>query len=122
MIYTLQGLRALATLGIFFFHSGLLINGTFPVTFFFILSGFVTYYSKYKDIESMNFGRSINWIYNKMKPMYVVHILTFLLSILVRWSWVCKLEKTDLIRKTFFNLLLIQTLSKDDILVFNNLS
>ena len=34
MIYTLQGLRALAMLGIFLFHSGLLLNGTFPVTFF----------------------------------------------------------------------------------------
>lgn len=34
MIYTLQGLRALAMLGIFLFHSGLLINGTFLVTFF----------------------------------------------------------------------------------------
>jgi len=122
MIYTLQGLRALATLGIFLFHSGLLINGTFPVTFFFILSGFVTYYSKYKSIELMNFNKSIKWIFNKMKPFYAVHIITFLLSILVRWNWVCKLEKIELVRKVILNLLLIQTFSKDDILVFNNLS
>lgn len=122
MIYTLQGLRSLATLGIFLFHSGLLINGTFPVTFFFILSGFVTYYSKYKNIESMNCSKSIKWIFNKMKPFYAVHIITFLLSILVRWNWVCKLEKIELVRKVILNLLLIQTFSKDDILVFNNLS
>lgn len=38
MIKSLQGLRALAMLGIFLFHAGLLINGTFPVVFFFILS------------------------------------------------------------------------------------
>ena len=122
MIYTLQGLRALATLGIFLFHSGLLINGTFLVTFFFILSGFLTYYSKYKNIESMNCSKSIKWIFNKMKPFYAVHIITFLLSILVRWNWVCKLEKIELVRKVILNLLLIQTFSKDDILVFNNLS
>lgn len=122
MIYTLQGLRALATLGIFLFHSGLLINGTFLMIFFFILSGFVTYYSKYKNIESMNCSKSIKWIFNKMKPFYAVHIITFLLSILVRWNWVCKLEKIELVRKVILNLLLIQTFSKDDILVFNNLS
>ena len=45
MIKSLQGLRALAMLGIFMFHAGLLIKGTFPVTLFFMLSGFVLYYS-----------------------------------------------------------------------------
>lgn len=65
MIYTLQGLRALAMLGIFLFHSGILLNGTFPVTFFFILSGFVTYYSKYINVDEMNIKECINWIINK---------------------------------------------------------
>lgn len=86
MIYTLQGLRALAMLGIFLFHSGLLLNGTFPVTFFFILSGFVLYYSKYNRIENMNLKDRIKWTFNKIKPFYIIHIITFLLSIIIRWE------------------------------------
>lgn len=31
MINSLQGLRTLAMIGIFLFHAGLLINGTFPL-------------------------------------------------------------------------------------------
>lgn len=37
MIKSLQGLNILGMLGIFLLHSGLLIKGTFIVTFFFIL-------------------------------------------------------------------------------------
>lgn len=122
MIYTLQGLRALAMLGIFICHSWILTNFKFPVTFFFILSGFVTYYSKYNDVESMNLEKSIKWILNKMKPLYVVHIITFLFSILVRWDWICKFNNVELFRKIILNLLLIQTLSKEDTLIFNGLS
>ncbi|MDZ4992184.1 hypothetical protein GNF80_04245 [Clostridium perfringens] len=54
MIESLQGLRSLAMLGIFLFHSGLLLRGTFPVTFFFILSGFVLYYNYSNKINSVS--------------------------------------------------------------------
>lgn len=122
MIYTLQGLRALAMLGIFLFHSGILLNGTFPVTFFFILSGFVTYYSKYINVDEMNIKECINWIINKMKPLYIVHILTFLLSIIIRWDWVSKLSPLQLIKRVILSLLLIQSFFKNDTFIFNGLS
>lgn len=47
----LQGLRALATIGIFLFHSGFLLQGRFPVTLFFMLSGFMLYYTKHGLIQ-----------------------------------------------------------------------
>lgn len=47
MIYQLQGLRALAMWGIFLFHSWLFSGGSLAVVFFFMLSGFVTYYSQF---------------------------------------------------------------------------
>lgn len=117
MIYTLQGLRALAMLGIFLFHSGLLINGTFPVTFFFILSGFVLYYSKYNRIENMNLKDRIKWTFNKIKPFYIIHIITFLLSIIIRWEWINTLTLNKLFKKLILNLLLIQSFCKNDALV-----
>ena len=99
MIKSLQGLRALGMLGIFLFHSGLLLKGTFPVTFFFMLSGFVLYYSYSNRIETMNFNERINWIIKRMKKLYPVHLITFIMSIAIRWEWILKFEITEIISK-----------------------
>ena len=122
MIYTLQGLRALAMIGIFLFHSGLLINGTFPVTFFFILSGFVLYYTKFNTVDNMDFKQSIRWIFMKMRPFYIIHLITFLLSIIIRWKWVSNMETWILFKRIIIDLLLIQSLFKEDSFIFNNLA
>lgn len=122
MIFTLQGLRALGMLGIFFFHSGLLINGTFPVTFFFMLSGFVLYYNKHNNIEKYKLKENIKWIFNKMRAFYVIHIITFLFSIIIRWEWVCKLDTVQLVKRIILNILLIQSFFRDDAFIFNNLA
>lgn len=122
MIYTLQGLRALAMLGIFLFHSGLLLNGTFPVTFFFILSGFVLYYTKQYSVENITFKQNIKWVFIKMRPFYVIHIITFFMSIIIRWDWINKLSTFELVRKTILDLLLIQSLFKNDAFIFNGLA
>lgn len=118
MIYTLQGLRALATIGIFLFHSGLLLNGTF----FFILSGFVLYYSKYEIIDNMDFKKSIRRVLAKMKPFYIVHVITLLISIIIRWEWVSNMETSILLKKIIIDLLLIQSFFKEDAFIFNNLA
>lgn len=109
MIYTLQGLRALAMIGIFLFHSGLLLNGTFPVTFFFILSGFVLYYTKSNNVDNIDFKQSIRWGFVKMKPFYIIHVITFLFSIIIRWDWINTLTLNQLLKKLILNLLLIQS-------------
>lgn len=122
MIYTLQGLRALATLGIFLFHSGLLLHGRFPVTFFFMLSGFVTYYKMNEKVESMNFKDGLNWITRKLKKLYPIHFITYIASIVVRWNWVSGLSIVEFIQKSFLNLALIQSFFKNDVFNFNSLS
>lgn len=76
----LDGLRVLATVGIFLFHAGFLLNGTFPVTLFFMLSGFMMYYTKRDDIHPVT-GIM------KMRKMYPLHLLTFLISIIVWEPW-----------------------------------
>lgn len=81
MLTALQGLRVLATLAIFLCHSGFLLNGTFPVTFFFMLSGFVTYYTKSNIVENEGYliwYRSQVW--RKIKEFYPLHIVTFVMA------------------------------------------
>lgn len=72
----LQGIRVLATIGIFLFHSGFLLQGTFPVTLFFMLSGFMMYYTKRDTIKPLTGIR-------KIKKMYPLHIITFIIAIFV---------------------------------------
>lgn len=95
MIKSLNGLRALAMLGIFLFHSGLLLKGTFPVAFFFILSGFMTYYTLSKRNEIISFIDKANWFFNKVLKFYPIHLITFLMSILIRWDYVVRLNKEN---------------------------
>ena len=122
MIYTLQGLRALAMLGIFLFHSGLLLNGTFPVTFFFILSGFVLYYTKSNTVDNMDFKQNIRWVFLKMRPFYIIHVITFLFSMIIRWEWINNMETSILFKRIIIDLLLIQSFFKENVFIFNGLA
>lgn len=108
--------------GIFLFHSGLLLKGTFPVVFFFMLLGFVLYYSYRNRIKSINFNESINWIITRMKKLYPIHLITFMMSIFIRWEWILKFEITDIISKALLNISLLQSLSREQTFPFNGLS
>ena len=110
MIKSLQGLRTLSMIGIFLFHAGLLINGTFPVIFFFILSGFVLYWSYSSSVIEVNISKIISWVKNRMKKMYPIHVITFVMSIFIRYDWIMKLSKIEIIINTVLNLSLLQTL------------
>lgn len=66
MIRSSQGLRALAMLVIFFFYAGFIPNGIFPVTVFFILSGFVLYYNYNDKLRDINIKESVLWRMNKI--------------------------------------------------------
>ncbi|MBC5624035.1 acyltransferase [Clostridium sp. NSJ-49] len=122
MIKSLQGLRALAMLAIFFFHAGFIPNGIFPVTFFFILSGFVLYYNYNNTVKDISIKKSILWGMKKIKKMYPIHIITFIMSIFIRFSWICKFSIGELIVMGGVNLLLLQTLTPRYSFTFNNLS
>ncbi|WP_434798708.1 hypothetical protein [Terrisporobacter vanillatitrophus] len=112
MIRSLQGFRALGMISIFLFHSGLLLKGTFPITFFFMLSGFVLYYSYSNRIKSMSINDDIVWVINRMKRMYPIHLITYVMSVIIRWEWICKFEIIELISKAFWNLSLLQSYYK----------
>ena len=122
MIKSLQGLRALGMLGIFLFHSGLLLKGTFPVTFFFILSGFVLYYSYSNKINNITIKDNIHWIMNRMQKLYQIHIITFAMSIVIRWEWILKFDMVDIFTKALLNISLLQSLSSKQTFPFNGLS
>ena len=103
---SLQGLRALATVGIFLFHSGFLLQGTFPVTFFFMLSGFMMYYTKH-ELNSFKDFASWNKIYvwKKIKQFYPLHFITFIMACFIGRVWLKPLK--DTIISGVLNLLLI---------------
>lgn len=122
MLYTLQGIRALSMLGIFLFHSGLLLEGTFPVTMFFMLSGFVVFYSKSKKIETMNYREHLAWVKRKFLEMYPLHFLTFLCSIVIRWGHFEKLSAKSNIINAILNLTLLQSLVPSATFEFNGLA
>ena len=122
MIKSLQGLRTLSMIGIFLFHAGLLINGTFPVIFFFILSGFVLYWSYSSSVIEVNISKIISWVKNRMKKMYPIHVITFVMSIFIRYDWIMKLSKIEIIINTVLNLSLLQTLVPKYAYSFNGLS
>lgn len=122
MIKSLQGLRALAMIAIFLFHSGFIPNGIFPVTFFFILSGFVVYYNYSTKIDNATIIEGIKWGMVKIKKLYPIHILTFIMSIFIRWAWVVKNTIGELILMGIVNVTLMQSIVQKYSLTFNSAS
>lgn len=112
----LDGLRVLATAGIFLFHSGFLPHGTFPVTLFFMLSGFMMYYTKYDKITMMTGVR-------KMGKMYPLHLITFIISIFVWHPWMnSKYTMAYLIKAGVMHLTLTQAWFPEYTYTYNGLA
>ncbi len=120
-LQSLQGLRALATIGIFLFHSGLLLEGTFPVTFFFMLSGFMMYYTKH-ELKGFNDFASWNkrYVWKKIKQFYPLHFITFVMACFIGRVWLKPFK--DTIISGVLNLLLINSFFPKYALVFNGVS
>lgn len=80
----LTGIRALCCIGIFLFHSGFLLQGTFPVTLFFMLSGFMLYYTKHDLAQYPTYGLWLkNYVFRKFRQFYPLHLLTLILALFV---------------------------------------
>ena len=114
----LQGLRALATIAIFLFHSGFLLNGTFPVTFFFMLSGFMMYYTKSEWGGSWK-DWITKYVSKKLKVFYPIHIVTFLIAIIISVPFVVDIEW---MKSAVLNLLLLQSFTEKYAMGFNGLA
>ena len=84
---TVQGMRTIAMLAIFAYHAGLLPNGYFPVTFFFMVSGFGIYTAKHGlEDQQLSWRSNLRWMGQKFRYFYAVHLLLFLVSIPIRWE------------------------------------
>lgn len=85
MIKSLQGLRVISMLIIFMWHCGYSnFKVGIPVTFFFILSGFISYIT-YKDKKEESIViASIDYCKIKLKRIYPIHLITFLISVPLR--------------------------------------
>lgn len=121
MIKSLQGLRSIATLLIFTFHSGLLFVSPFPVTLFFILSGFF-YFITFVDVKDFTFKRSLKYAYNRMLTFYPLYIVTFILSIVIRQDWFLGKTLKYLLIGIPLDLLMLKSLFAEYTYQFNGLS
>lgn len=120
IIPAFDGLRALGTIGIFLFHSGFLLEGTFPVTWFFMLSGFLLYYTKYNSTEYSTFKIWMSsYVTKKWKEFYPLHILTFFIACLVMKRHELTFE---VLKSAILNLLLLHPFFKKYVFSFNGLS
>ena len=119
MINSIQGLRVIGMLFIFFYHcnymnEGKLSNlyntffydGYFAVTFFFIISGFLTYRSMSKQVSDNIYKDSIIFIKRKLKGVYLLHILTLIYFILKEMQYGNNIKRMIL---SIPNALLIQS-------------
>ena len=96
IIKSFQGLRVIAMLFIFFFHfkiyrqgadariyNKLFSDGYFAVTFFFVLSGFLTF----KQLKNNNFSLSIRvsfrYMLNKIKKLYPLYAIMIVIVFIV---------------------------------------
>ena len=80
-IASLQALRALAFLGIFFAHSGFFISwSSLGVSIFFVLSGYLmTYSSEGKKIGASLSGNA-KMAVSRIRSLYPLHIITMILA------------------------------------------
>lgn len=114
-INSIQGIRAIAILGICITHSGFSIDfGGFGVVVFFVLSGFVMSYVYYdRNIECNNPFDNLKFSLNKIKRLYPLHIVTMffaiLFEIIVLFAGISNLSILELIRNIVLNSLLIHT-------------
>ena len=107
LIKSFQGLRVIAMLFIFFFHfkiygqgveaniyNKLFSDGYFAVTFFFVLSGFLTFNSLKNDKFSLNIRESFKYMLNKIKKLYPLYaimiVIVFIINVtsekILKWA------------------------------------
>ncbi len=105
---TIQGMRAVAMLAIFGYHAGMLPNGQFPVTFFFMVSGFGIYMARHgQPDERLTMREDLRWMLGKFRYFYAVHLLLLLISIPIRGDELLGLPHLGI--RTVLHVLLLQS-------------
>lgn len=108
-INSLTGLKIISLLGIFYWHSNLPKNnidfGARLCEIFFVVSGFLVALNFNTKNTDYSFKNMVSYFKRKLKNMYPLHIITFLICVFF-------IKKFDLII-VLFNLLLIQSWASD---------
>lgn len=120
MIYSLQGLRIIATLLIFVFHSGFLFVSAFPVTLFFMLSGFFYYFTF--GGGKITLSQSVRYALRRFVTFYPLYLLTFLMSLFIRHDWLADRSVEYLMSAVPLDLLMLKSLFPAYTFQFNGLS
>lgn len=82
-ILSLQGIRAVAFLGVFLFHCGIIETGPWAVSVFLMLSGFLMTYNYYDKCNcNLNFRTSALFSLRKIKKLYPLHITMMIMALL----------------------------------------
>lgn len=115
IIESLQALRALAFLGIFFSHTHFFIEwSALGVSIFFVLSGFIMMY-RYDGIDlGPSLKTNIYFSIKKISKLYRLHILTMLAIFALYFAviihkGITKKAVVELLEKTILNTVLLQT-------------
>ena len=97
-INALQAIRALAFLGIFSYHCSLTGLGSWGVSVFFILSGFVLVYSYYErsPLLSLKPSSALRFSLHKLARLYPLYLIMLVLSI--RYEQLLTYNRYELIR------------------------
>ena len=83
-ISSLQALRGLAFLGIFFIHTKAPVSwATIGVSTFFVLSGCLMYYRYEKKELPCSFRDNVRFSWSKMKKLYPLHMITMCLTVIM---------------------------------------
>lgn len=86
-IESLQALRALAFLGIFFDHAGFFIKWpTLGVSVFYVMSGFLMYYTNGNKSFHCSLKENLSFSLGKIKKLYPLHIVTMILAIILYFT------------------------------------
>lgn len=81
-ILSLQALRALAFLGIFFSHAGFFVSWpALGVSAFFVMSGFLLEYRHYDDELDTSLRGCADYSWRRIRKQYPLHIITMLFAV-----------------------------------------
>lgn len=113
-IDSIQGLKGLAFLGVFFSHTGHPFfqgSGAWAVSLFFCISGFLCIYKKQNSMEETEkptFKYCLGYLKYRIGKLYVLHIITTVISLplLFLGEGVSNIE--NVVVALFSNLLLVQ--------------
>ena len=119
-IVSLQILRAVAFLMIFFFHTNIGRYGPLAVSIFFVLSGFVMIYSKKNMNQSITFKNSFKFSIDRVRKLYILHIIAMIVCVIsmliIEIHQGNNINYINIIIKMLFNMFLVQSLVPNNII------